>query len=123
MPRDNPRHVVQKASPVSDPLRYHSPGQATLNLGRVLVDESAFGKHFLGSDPRPVHVPVYNIQSRVHLMTQPAKKHDRDEKIKIPLDPEEALRGLLAVDPDAPPVAQNDDNDDDESLREQPEGT
>jgi len=29
---------------------------------------------------------------------------ERDELVKIDLDPEEALRALLAVDPDAPPV-------------------
>jgi hypothetical protein len=29
---------------------------------------------------------------------------ERDEPVKIDLDPEEALRGLLAVDPDTPPV-------------------
>ncbi len=28
----------------------------------------------------------------------------RDEPVKIPLDFEEALRGLLAVDPDSEPV-------------------
>ncbi len=35
---------------------------------------------------------------------QPEKpaKQDMDERISIPLDPEEALRGLLEVDPDAP---------------------
>jgi hypothetical protein len=27
-----------------------------------------------------------------------------DERLAIPLDPEEALRALLKVDPDAPPV-------------------
>lgn len=30
------------------------------------------------------------------------KKRDLDEPIKIDLDPEDALRGLLAVDPDVP---------------------
>jgi hypothetical protein len=29
---------------------------------------------------------------------------ERDEPVAIPLDPEEALRGLLNVDPDAPVV-------------------
>ncbi|HWT23544.1 MAG TPA: hypothetical protein VN213_08565 [Solirubrobacteraceae bacterium] len=31
-------------------------------------------------------------------------KIDRDERVAIPLDPETALRGLLAVDPDAEPA-------------------
>jgi hypothetical protein len=31
----------------------------------------------------------------------PAK--DRDERVAIPLDPEEALRGLLKVDPESEP--------------------
>lgn len=29
---------------------------------------------------------------------------DRDEPVAIPLDPEEALRALLKVDPDSEPV-------------------
>ena len=29
---------------------------------------------------------------------------DMDERIKIPLDPELAIRALLRVDPDAPPA-------------------
>jgi hypothetical protein len=29
---------------------------------------------------------------------------ERDEPVAIPLDPEQALRGLLKVDPDAPVV-------------------
>jgi hypothetical protein len=28
-------------------------------------------------------------------------ERDRDESVKLPLDPEAALRGLLAVDPDS----------------------
>jgi hypothetical protein len=28
-----------------------------------------------------------------------------EERVSIPLDPEEALRALLKVDPDAPPIA------------------
>jgi hypothetical protein len=28
--------------------------------------------------------------------------HDMDERVAIPLDPEDALKGLLKVDPDAP---------------------
>jgi hypothetical protein len=35
----------------------------------------------------------------------PAKPNpDMDERISIPLDPELAIRALLRVDPDAPPV-------------------
>jgi hypothetical protein len=40
---------------------------------------------------------------------------DRDERVKLPLDPETALRALLAVDPD-------DDPDDDGEEQQQPEG-
>ncbi len=29
---------------------------------------------------------------------------DEPERVALPLDPEEALRALLAVDPDAPPA-------------------
>lgn len=36
---------------------------------------------------------------------------DRDEPVVIPLDPEEALKALLAVDPDDEP-ANNEDADD-----------
>ncbi len=32
---------------------------------------------------------------------------ERDEKVKIPLDPETALRALLAVDPDDEPAYQD----------------
>lgn len=36
---------------------------------------------------------------------------ERDERVKIPLDPEEALRGLLAVEPgaDEPDSTEEDD--------------
>lgn len=38
-------------------------------------------------------------------MPEDAKpKHDMDERVSIPLVPEEALRGLLAVAPDSEPV-------------------
>ena len=33
---------------------------------------------------------------------QKPKPRDMDERVSIQLDPEEALRGLLRVDPDAP---------------------
>jgi hypothetical protein len=32
----------------------------------------------------------------------PEKASDRDEPLKLPMDPEEALRALLEVDPDSP---------------------
>ncbi len=39
------------------------------------------------------------------------RPEDRDERVVLPLDPEMALRALLRVDPDAPPVesAQGDE--------------
>ncbi len=36
------------------------------------------------------------------------RPEDRDERVVLPLDPETALRALLRVDPDAPPVEQED---------------
>ncbi len=35
---------------------------------------------------------------------QRPRQVDRDERVSLPLDPETALRALLRVDPDAPPV-------------------
>jgi hypothetical protein len=32
-------------------------------------------------------------------------ERDRDEPVKLPLDPDEALRGLLRVDPESEPIA------------------
>jgi hypothetical protein len=40
----------------------------------------------------------------------PAPK-DRDEKIKLPDDPEEVLRALLKVDPDSEPVDEDEDEE------------
>lgn len=37
----------------------------------------------------------------------PREPHDMDEPVKLPLDPEQAIRGLAAVDPDEP-VAQDE---------------
>jgi hypothetical protein len=37
---------------------------------------------------------------------------DRDVKVKIPLDPEEALRALLAVNPDDEPADEDQDGSD-----------
>lgn len=39
---------------------------------------------------------------------KPPKDKDRDEPIRIPLDPEEALRGFLAVYPDSEPSLSGD---------------
>lgn len=41
---------------------------------------------------------------------KPRPKRDMDDRVSIPLDPEEALRGLLAADPD-----EDDEDDDQES--------
>jgi hypothetical protein len=43
-------------------------------------------------------------------MTGKRTKHsdERDERVKIPLDPETALRALLAVDPDDEPAERKD---------------
>ncbi len=50
-------------------------------------------------------------------MSKPAPE-DRDEPVKLPLDPEDALRALLAVDPDADPT--NDPSVGDTSDDDQP---
>lgn len=36
-------------------------------------------------------------------MTNKPTPEERDEPVKLPLDPEEALRALLAVDPESEP--------------------
>lgn len=36
-------------------------------------------------------------------MPKPEGDHDPDERVKLPLDPEEALKALLAVKPDDEP--------------------
>jgi hypothetical protein len=48
---------------------------------------------------------------------QPTKR----DRLSIPLDPEDALRELLKVDPDAPPAKPNEDApvEEDESLKKQ----
>jgi len=46
-----------------------------------------------------------NLCDGVESDAMPAKPNpDMDERISIPLDPELAIRALLRVDPDAPPV-------------------
>lgn len=46
---------------------------------------------------------------------RPRQRHptpkERDERVAIPLDPEEALRGLLAVKPDETPAEADPDED------------
>ena len=42
---------------------------------------------------------------------------DRDVKVKIPLDPEEALRALLAVDPEDEPAGQDQDEESNRRAR------
>jgi hypothetical protein len=39
---------------------------------------------------------------------------ERDGKVKIPLDPEEALRALLAVNPDDEPTDEDRDDSDEQ---------
>ncbi len=40
----------------------------------------------------------------------PGKRNEeRDERVKLPLDPETAVRALLAVDPDDQPADQDQD--------------
>jgi hypothetical protein len=50
----------------------------------------------------------------------PGKRNEeRDERVKLPLDPETALRALLAVDPDDEPA----DDDQDEKRRSEAEAS
>ena len=51
----------------------------------------------LSSEPMPEKHPTWEEIER-----------DRDEPVNLPLDPESALRGLLAVDPDAEPTERTD---------------
>jgi hypothetical protein len=37
--------------------------------------------------------------------------HDMDERVAIPLDPEDALKGLLKVDPEDEPVLAEEDEE------------
>jgi hypothetical protein len=46
------------------------------------------------------------------------RNEERDERVKLPLDPETALRALLAVDPDDEPA---DPADDDQGESPSPE--
>jgi hypothetical protein len=41
------------------------------------------------------------------------RNEERDERVKLPLDPETALRALLAVDPEDEPAEGGPDNDQD----------
>lgn len=41
----------------------------------------------------------------VRVTTRQPTPEERDERLTLPLDPEEALRALLAVDPDSEPRA------------------
>ena len=48
----------------------------------------------------------------------PGKRNpERDERVKIPLDPETALRALLAVNPDDEPADESADDGHDEKRR------
>lgn len=46
------------------------------------------------------------------MMAAPGPGPSRNDRVALPLDPEEALRALLAVDPDAPPADENPGEDD-----------
>lgn len=51
----------------------------------------------------------------------PDQESKADERLKIEGDPEEALRDLLKVDPDAPPAKRNEDEpvEESEPLKDQ----
>ena len=51
---------------------------------------------------------------RVMLEGMPGKRNEeKDERVKLPLDPETALRALLAVDPDDEPADDDRNSSDD----------
>jgi hypothetical protein len=54
-------------------------------------------------------------------MPEDKPKDERDEPVKIDLDPEDALKALLRVDPDAPPAKPNADEpvEESEPLKDQ----
>jgi len=47
------------------------------------------------------------------MMAAPGPGPSRNDRVALPLDPEEALRALLAVDPDAPPADDEEERDPD----------
>ncbi len=54
------------------------------------------------------------------------RNDERDERVKIPLDPETALRALLAVDPEDEPTKPDDeptDDNQDEKRRSEAEAS
>jgi hypothetical protein len=57
-------------------------------------------------------------------MSDDPKYDERDEPVKIDLDPEDALKALLRVDPDAPPAKRNEDEPvvESEPLKDQGDG-
>ena len=51
------------------------------------------------------HAPIIGHPSGQYAGFMAGKRNEeKDERVKIPLDPETALRALLAVDPDAEPA-------------------
>jgi hypothetical protein len=48
---------------------------------------------------------------------------ERDVRVKIPLDPEAALKALLAVDPDDDPADQDQDEESSRRARKRPDDT
>ncbi len=47
-----------------------------------------------------------------YFRTMPGKRNEeRDERVSLPLDPETALRALLAVDPDSEPADEDQDGE------------
>lgn len=54
--------------------------------------------------------PKGRISATVNAVTRQRREPvDPDERVSLPLDPEEALRALLRVDPDGPTVGQGDE--------------
>ena len=62
----------------------------------------AFGSSGEGSDPPVLH-SVYEVAAYDggSMVTKQPTPEERDEFVKVPLDPAEFIAGVLAVEPDA----------------------
>ncbi len=66
-----------------------------------------------GEPPKALAAAVSLISQRSRMSGKP--NPDKDERVNIPLDPETALRALLAVDPDDEPADGDQDGEADQA--------
>lgn len=72
-----------------------------------------FGRPIFGFDSRPVHDAPNSdtaIRHGERRTVGAVTEQDEDRVSLAPLEPEDALRALLAVDPDAEPADEDDDS-------------